>query len=367
MKKSVEKFREEKHEYFNIVVFSVVLSTVINIISGALCDIYNIHPLVYIVCGSIITFFLIIFSLLYRIHKLNLSIEYKGMFIIDKQNKNRLIKIPNYKINNDMVNYLESSFIENKAMKKIWEEGNLQKINFCQSDKNGTIYAKCDESINLFLELVEYSLLENFSIFISDYFNLLHLHSKVELWSKESVPDILLTNRFLKLFSEDMNNRSAFFEDTEDSNNSTIECEGTVVTSYKNGALYRRFDLYLPKGTTIHKNNNNSITIDTKLFTLTIKYLYGGFSTVVDNEFIKYYIGREGKMSYHPYQFNININVKYKLVSIFKIYDWKYYNWLDEYIISLKHYCDKETFLNDICWNNNKTFIKVLEKMNSSK
>ncbi|MGN0319240.1 MAG: hypothetical protein ACI4E1_15050 [Lachnospira sp.] len=360
MKKTIDNYRKEKHESVNIIVFSVILSTFINIISGALYEIYDFNPLVYVVCGSIVIVILILISLLYRIHKLNVSIEYKGMFIIDKHDKNRLINIPNYRINNDMTKYLKSSFVENKVIKKIWEEGDFQKFDFFQSDDKGRIYAKCDDSINLLLELIEYSLIENFSIFISDYFNALHLHSKVKKWSKDSIPDLLLTNRFLKLFSEDMNNRNIFMEDTEGCDTSTIECEGTVLVSYKNGALFRRFDLYLPKGTTIHKNDKNSITIDTKLFILTIHYLYGGFSTVVDKEFYKYYIGNDGIINYHPYQFNINISVKYKCLSAFKPYDWKYYNWLDEYINELEHYCNKNTFLNDIGWEHDKSLIRVL-------
>ena len=88
MKKYVEKYKAEKRESFNIVIFSVVLSTIINIISGALCELYDVPPMIYIISGSAITIALIIGSLFYKINELNETVTYKGMFIVDRENKN---------------------------------------------------------------------------------------------------------------------------------------------------------------------------------------------------------------------------------------------------------------------------------------
>ena len=360
MKKYVAKIKEEKNTSVNIVIFSVILSTIINIVSSSLCDLWNISPIIHIVLGVITIIILIVVSLLYKISKLNSTTKFNGMFIIDETNKNHLIKIPDYKINNNMCDYLESAFVENKAIQSNWENGNFQMIETPPYNDKQKTHAKCNDSVNLLLELIEYSILENFSTFISDYFNSLNLLSKIEEWPKESVPDIFFSNRFLKLFSEEMNNRSMFVDVHQ--TNAIIEHGERIIASYKNGAMYRRFDLYLPKGTKIYKNNN-SITIDTKLFVVTIEYLYDGFSTVIGNDFYRYYIGKEHKFNYSEYEFNINVHVKYKWTSIFKIFDWKYYNWLDEYIFRLQHYCDKKTFIKDIGWNYNKTLIKVLKNI----
>ena len=64
---------------------------------------------------------------------------------------------------------------------------------------------------------------------------------------QKSIPDILLENRFLKLFSEDPNNRMSFVND--DSENDYEN----VVKSYQNGAIFRRFQLNLPKGSKVFR------------------------------------------------------------------------------------------------------------------
>lgn len=64
--------------------------------------------------------------------------------------------------------------------------------------------------------------------------------------------------------------------------------------------------------------------------------------------------------AFSEYEFNIEIDVQYKLNSIFKITDWKYYNWLNDYIERLKHYWNVDIFYMDINWEYNKTIIRIL-------
>ena len=44
--------------------------------------------------------------------------------------------------------------------------------------------------------------MDDFSIFIEDYFNSRNMNENVITFDQNAVPDILLNNRFLKLFSE---------------------------------------------------------------------------------------------------------------------------------------------------------------------
>ncbi len=361
LNKYIEKLKEEKSVSYNIVIFSVILSTIINIVSDSVCVILNIKPIVYIIIGIIVSIVLIFTSLIYRIHKLNATTNYKGMFIINAKSNNKMIEIPNYNISEDMCKYLKSAFAENAAIKMIWESGNLQKLDPCLVNKEERILAKCDDSINLLLELIEYSILDNFSTFISGYFNSLHLNSNVIKFSKESIPKILFSNRFFKLFSEDISNRGAFVN-TNKTMSSFINDGSIVYFINSNGAMYRKFDLCLPKGTKIYKENKNSLIIDTKLFVLKLEYLFGGFSTFIEKDFFKYYLNINSGLEYNSFEFNINTFVKYKKSSVFKINDWKYYNWLDKYIDRLEHYCNSKTFYNDISWNNN-TLIRILNNI----
>ena len=352
--KYINEIKKQKENTINIILYSVILGVIINIISNALGLILDIKPCIYLVSGVGVSVLLIGLPLIYNIVKLNQTIKYKGAFIVDEKNDNDFITIPNYKISENMDDYLKSAFCENEAIKNIWQQGNFKIFDFIGVDKDKNLIAKTNESTNMLIELIEYCLLENLSTFIGDYFNLRHMNENVIKLNQNSVPDILLNNRFMKLFSENPRNRSAFVNDSE-----TKDYEHIVVMTGKNGAVYRRFDLNLPKGSKVYRSNKNTIIIDTKLFTLTIKVLFGGFNTVIENNFYKYYIQKKNN-AFSEYEFNIEIDVKYKLNSIFKITDWKYYNWLDEYIKRLEHYCNIDTFYKDINWEQNKTIIRIL-------
>ena len=56
-----------------------------------------------------------------------------------------------------------------------------------------------------------------------------------------------------------------------------------------------------------------------------------------------------------------SLNVKYKISSLLKLWDWKYYNWLDEYLVKLANYCDIDTFYKNIGWEKSKTILRILK------
>ncbi|MCQ2485883.1 MAG: hypothetical protein MJ168_11200 [Clostridia bacterium] len=352
--KYINELKKQKSNTINIILYSVILGVVINIASDSLGELFETTPIINLLIGISFTVILISLTLIYNIVKLNKTIEYKGAFIVDEKNNNKLLSIPNYKISENMKEYLNSSFCENKAIKRQWQNGNFTSFDFIGVNKHKRIIAKTNESTDLLIELLEYCILDNLSIFIGDYFNLKHLNENVISLDQNSIPDILLDNRFLKLFSENPQNRSAFLCESE-----TRNYDNVVLMQEKNGAIYRRFNLNLPKGSKAYRSNKNTVIIDTKLFVLTIKVLFGGFNTFIENDFYKYYLNKDDT-SFSEYQFNIEINVKYKLNSIFRIHDWKYYNWLDTYVERLNHYCNFATFLEDIGWEKNKTIIKII-------
>lgn len=356
--KYIYEVKQQKTNTINIILYSVILGVIINVISNALGIIFNLNPWIYVTSGIIIALVLIVVTLIHNINKLNQTTENKGAFIIDKQSNNKLITIPDYNISEDMVNNLNAAFVENAAIEKMWQNGSFNVFEFVGVNKEKRIIAKASETSIILIELIEYSILNDFSVFIGDYFNQRHLNNNVINLDQKSIPDILLENRFLKLFSEDPNNRMSFVND--DSENDYEN----VVESYQNGAIFRRFQLNLPKGSKVFRLDKNTISIDTKLFTLTIKILFGGFNTFIQKEFFDYYLHKK-KNDCTEFEFNVEIKVKYKLHSIFKIMDWKYYNWLDEYIERLSHYCDIDTFYNDINWKQNKTIIRLLKSIES--
>lgn len=373
MRKYVVKIKEEKSEIIRIIVFSVVLSTVINLVSNAICSVLEIHPAIQIIAGFVVTLVLLISALAFRLHKLNTKAEFEGMIIIGRgeeghknqnskdnddnesyevNNRNSFVFIPDYDINNNMHRHLLAAFVENDAIKKVWENGDLKSV-------DSILYGSPvdpDESVAILIELIEYAILDNLSMFTWDYLNGKESRIEEEKWTGESLPSISFANRFIRLFSEDIINRPVF-----GGNDNSQKCKQgfDVFWEYsENGALYEKFELILPKGTTITRKSKNSIGIDTKLFELTIEYCFNGCSAAISDDFTTFYVGEfEPSKSY---LFSINISLRYKWTSVFSPINWKYYEWIDEYINQLEDFCDKDAFLRRIGWDVNEASLRML-------
>lgn len=357
--KYIKNIKKQKLNTLQIILYSVILGIIINVISDALGFLLDIKPKLYLTLGIAIIIFLLSFTLVYNILKLNLKVKFVGDLIINKDKNNDILPIPNYEISKDMKDYLKSSFIENKAIKNLWCKGNFDYWVVAKEGNVEKIKRNENETKKLLVELIEYCVLENLSSFIVDYFNKLNMKKKVISINQNSIPEILLNNRFLKLFSENPNNRNAFV------GNEAKEFNNVILMTIGNGAMYRKFDLSLPKGSKVYRKNDK-IMIDTKLFKLSLKINFDGFNSFIEPDFYKYYIHSKSD-AFQEYEFQIEVEVKYKVLSIFKIMDWKYYNWLDEYIDVLQNYCDIKTFYKNINWCQSKTLIQILNAIDNKK
>ena len=362
MKKTIEEFKNQKNELNSIIVYSIVLGISINIISSILSEMFDIQLWFSLIIWVSISLSVIVVSQIIKLYRLKTSIEFDCLFISDESKKNKLIGVPNYKISTDMKEYFESAFSENSAYKTIWEDSGLDKL------KKHQTMATVTESKKLLVEMLEYCLLEHFSIFIGDYYNTRNITKKIISCSGNDIPDVLLKNRFLKLFSEDPKNRAAFCTNSKTKVLMIKECdgeskdEGTVVfMTGSDGAIYRRFALNIPKGSKVFREKDDTIVIDTKLFTVKYKIVFDGFSTVVERDFYKYYLHETEYQGFHDWKYIVEFDVKYKISSLLKLWDWKYYNWLDEYLVKLANYYDVDTFYKNIGWEKSKTILRILK------
>jgi hypothetical protein len=154
-----------------------------------------------------------------------------------------------------------------------------------------------------------------------------------------------------------MHNREVFVESDEKKDFSQ---GGRVVTAYHpSGAIYKKFDLILPNRSKIKRINKNQIVIDTNLLSLSVSCLFGGFGTVLERGFHKYYLGIEGGYpKYNDYEFNVEISIKFKLRSLFFSEKWKYYMWADDFIEKLTEYLSQELFFERINWDTVYTILQ---------
>ena len=155
------------------------------------------------------------------------------MFLIyDKEDK-KIIPVPRYDFGDQISEYLKAAFIENPALKSQWEKEPLHELWDDDSDKEvqGLNQAL---SADLLIEAVEYYVLSLLSVHLEDYFNKKELASEnLVTYDRVDIPDILLSNRFLEMFSRPMKERPAFSQE-----NGEVRAEGKTVACYSNNAIY---------------------------------------------------------------------------------------------------------------------------------
>lgn len=351
----ISNFKETKAKSFEIIILSICMALGVNLLaSGIMLLVKKELAIIFIAIGIFLTIstFIILFVRLFK--SLNKHENIKGFFVFNSQTHD-IVNVPEYAISEDMNKYLNAAFEENDAIKKHWVSGNFRDLHMVKADKDNNIYAKASECSILLVELLEYCVLERLSVVICDYFNGIEKgKNKTYEFSREDISDILLSNRFLSLFSEPMKNRGSFVDSNFGDN---------VVSAYgPGGVIFNKFNLVLPVKSKVKRIDKNTILIDMKSFTLKISCLFGGFNTFLDSTLHEYYIGYKNTGPSADYQFNIKLEVKWKWQALFYFKDWKYYEWIDLFIEELYQYADKDTFLQKINWNLIKAFIKCNDK-----
>lgn len=282
--------------------------------------------------------------------KANISV--KG-FLIYLKGENKIQSIPRYRFSEGIARYLGSAFSENEALKRQWDKEPLLHV---FSQKKGE---SATGSIKLVREAAEYYLIENLSTHLTDYFNQESYDKNLlnEL-SREDVPSILLNNRFMELFSAPMENRAVFDPHDRDDDSGVV-----VMSMGKNGAFYSRFDLVLPKGAKVSRNNNGAVVIDTSKFKLTISIRFDGTGYVSPRNFERYYLGLDSFEKYREFGIEFKAEVEFKLFRSLRKTDWDYHAWLDSYFETIEREMSGELFFKKINWETVATMIQCGHQM----
>jgi len=346
------KLLENQKNTYELIFTSVLIAVGVNLLSTGIIDLLGIQykNIFLIVIGGILSLFVIIRISYSKITELNQTTKIDG-FVIYNEDSHEIVGVPEYEISMNMVQYLQAAFSENKALEKLWTMDGIGRFKLVGGCPGERALAISTHSGALFIELLEYCVIEKLSTHLTDYFNNPHGKQRIKEFQKSDIPEVLLKNRFLKLFSEDMINRAIFVCDEEYTDN--IKCDGEIVYAHNSsGGFYHRFDLTLPEKSKISRKNKNEIVIETPILTLTISCLFGGFGTVLKSGFYKYYLGiKSPSFAYHDYQFNVEIAVKFKLKALFSKETEVYYAWIDSFLDNLSHYVSQEAFFERINWD----------------
>lgn len=343
----VEKLTINREILIEIVVVAFLLGVCASISGTIIFESLDDHSFWLYACLAT----LLVGSMIFLIKKFavarSASISVSG-FIIYLKNENDLKEVPSYQFSEEICRFLKGAFCENEALRRQWDKEPLSSIYRREDGKTPRA------SMKLIHEAVEYYALETLSTHLTDYFNQEQYdESELKEFSREDVPDILLNNRFMELFSAPMENRPAFSDDRDQDDQ-----EGVVVMSMgPNGAFYSRFDLVLPRDAVVTREGDQ-IVIETLKFKLTLSINFGGSGYVTPRDFEKYYLGLDSFRDHEEFKITFNADVTFKLLSTIKKSNWDYHSWLDGYFETIEREMSGDDFFRRINWETVATMIQ---------
>jgi len=215
--KLIKPFLESRTKLLEIFIIAFITTFGLNLITTSIFVILNVKDresyLFWIGIALVLFGVLYLLGRLFLKTRIDSSIE--GFLLFDKKTK-LPVDCEGYEYLEDLHQNFIASFSESKAMKHIWKDKS-----FGHEEKNA-----------LLIEASEYFLLHELSMHLADYFKARNLDStKLVKLCRNNIHDILLSNRFLELFSKPMEQRASFVKDTKKGRESLRLGEDGIILS----------------------------------------------------------------------------------------------------------------------------------------
>jgi hypothetical protein len=346
----------ERANIIEIFVTAIIVALGVNLVANSLSSFSGFTPISTFIVGTALCSIPVVY-LVFRVSSSRTKSRiYKGFFVYDEKN-NKTIDVPRYNFSEYLNDYLGSAFYENKALKSLWDKEPLKNINYFDANTK-KFTRRTTHSSQLICEATEYYVLSLLSTHLTDYFNDDKFKKEnLKNFGRGDVPDVLLENRFMELFSRPMENRPLFVEDTVKE-----RYDERTVAVYKGGARYERFDLVLPKQSITRRLSKDEIQIETDRFVITAKILFEGSSTVTPRYFEKYYLSLEKfPEKITEYEVRVCMKVRFKFGKLLSRKGWEYYRWIDSFLDTFDRRFSKDTFVESIGWDTAATIMEYLD------
>lgn len=256
--------------------------------------------------------------------------------------------------------------MKNLAIKSRWEKESLSPFKNLKVDEKGNGRSVPVEYASYQKELIrqaaEYFFLQSLSKHLVSYFSgETFKKENLMTYMRKDIPDVLLSNRILEMFSHPVEDRAAFVEYLK----SKDDTKGIVAMQTSTGLRYEQFHLTLPKGSKIRRPENHKIEIETKKLKIVVGIFFGHF-TSLPRGFEKYYLRRdEHKLDRMAFTIPIEIKMKVKFFALLSGIGWRYYKWIDSFIGELEKSASKKNFFEQIQWENVATILDCISNLKS--
>jgi hypothetical protein len=378
-KNFISALEENRSVFFELVVVAVLISLAINLIGNGVSTQLSTRYSFWI-AGSILLGTLV-YLCIRRLSSLSGSFDYEGFLLYDAEAR-RLVSVPEYPLCEEAASYLVSALAEDEALKIFWEKNPLRApfrknpnggdtvtaeksdaieyVTIVRRDANEDDTDAQKPSVAVVGELLEYVCLEWLSTHLTDFFNKEGFDQlQLREFHREDIPEILLKNRFLDLFSRPTERRPMFLRDSSIDRDK----EGEVVSVYlpRLGAEYHKFDLTVPRGATLRKLDSCGFSIVSPLIILTIEPIFSGYNTVVPPSFLRHYVGYQGNL-YNLSEFKVTVKVTYRMKwwGIFAKTGWKYHRWAESFGETLEHSVSRAAFFEKIGWSTLDAWLRCI-------
>jgi hypothetical protein len=357
---AIERLLEQKKELIRLFLIAAVLAFGVGTLASLFVSEAFVPPWsTVLLCGT-----LIVLALLFLLKDLFSALvfedEFDAIVFLDRA-RNRSIPIEDYRFSESLYATLRAVAAENRALHADWDNAPLVPARDAkprtQSEKPSyfsIVKVTVDpatnvppKSVRLLEEAAHFVLLEELSLHLSSYFNDRGDDDYVREMGRDDIPEFLLRNRVLNLLSTPIEQREIFLKAFPDS---AKRPDGEIYSVYgSDGSVFSRFDLVLPRGSSVRASADGGITVETRRLSFSMKATYTGSAAVVGRPFIEEY----AKLSYDDVatqEMSICLKGKIKTFSLLTNAGWRYYRWLDSFRQRLKTTCDFDTFQTAIGW-----------------
>lgn len=343
-----------KTNLLEVLIIAVLLALGVNLFSSGVAGYFSIS-FINLIYWGILFLSLGLIMFLRNAHPIN-SGEYnfKGVVCIEDNTKN-MLPIDGYHFTEKVSDYVKALCAENIAFQRIWDNESIG-TNITYDGKKAIMLER-PKANDLLIEAIEYYVLDFLAIHLSGHFTNNPLFSKENLdtLERENIPDILLKNRYIDMFSKPMEEREKFI------NCGVASFAGKVVSAFGNdGAIFQNFEMLLPKGSSITREKDHSINITTKRFRLKFRPIFTGFASVLPRNFEEIYMGKTFD-SISTFGVGLKISVNYSLRTLLTSKGWEYYWWLDSFLGKLEESFSMDSFLSRISWYQNAAMYMMIE------
>lgn len=352
-KRKLADLLDFKTNLLEILAIAVIVALGVNVFSTGFVGFFNVPDFNALVVGGV-SIFIGALLIIRNVKPINSGVfKFEAAICVDKESK-ELIPIEGYPFAEETSRFVKAICTENKAIHKLWTE---DPIGSTFSFNNGKPVHKTPKSNLLLIEAVEYFVLRSLSLHLNSYFIKNDLSSGDELTTLErkNIPSVLLENRYLELFSKPMEEREAFIKHGDGPSH------GKVVYAFgKDGVIFDHFDLMLPKGSSVTRETNSSISIKTDRFNLNIHPKFEGMGSNFPHKFQTLYLGRDFR-SVSTLGVELIITVEFSAKALLTTKGWSYYWWLDSFLERIEESLSKNSFLEKISWYQNAAMMHMAE------